>query len=82
MTISISEVKDLYSQYEQFKFSLTNAEDSLKKVIAAGTVIFNSATFAEAFPNTIAAYKTYLVNAQTAINNFVNNFPSEPQLDG
>jgi len=80
--LPISTVQSMMAEYNNYKNTLTNGLNALNAVIASGTIIYNDANFTSEFPNTIAAYKTYLLSVQTAINSFIAGFPVEPTLNG
>lgn len=82
MPISIAEIEQASKEYQDFKLAYTNAGASLSKVISTGTILFNDPNFLEIFPNTFPAFQTYLLNLQTAINNFIGALPVEPPLEG
>jgi hypothetical protein len=79
---TISQLQQIYNEYQNFKNSLGTAQASLQNVIAQGTVLYNDNVLATTFPNSITAYKAYLVSAQNAINSFIASFPAEPNLNG
>ena len=81
MSVSIGTMGILSAEYQAFQTSLTNAKASLAAVQAAGTIIYNDPNMATAFPTQWAAYQTFLLSANTAINTFVNGFPVQPPLN-
>lgn len=80
MTLSISQIGTVFSEYTSYKNSLSNGLASLNAVIAAGTVLYNDTKFSTQYPTNWAAYQTYLMSVQTAINSFIAAFPVEPPL--
>lgn len=82
MTNSIAQLQTIIAEYQNFKSAYNTAGSALNNVIASGTVLFNDANFAAEFPNSITAYKAYLVSLQTSINTFIGALPVEPPLSG
>jgi len=81
MTVSYTQMQTIIvPEKTAFDNSLANAKAALAAVIAAGTVLYGDTVFAAAFPNDMPGFKTYLLNAQSAINTFITNFPAEPTL--
>ncbi len=78
--LSIAQIQTASAEYQAYKNSLTNGLAALNAVIAAGTVLYNDATFATQFPVNWAAYQTYLLSCQTHINTLISSYPTEPTL--
>lgn len=82
MTISMTQVGTLSSEYANFLNSYSTAAAALSNVITVGTALHNDATLAAIFPATYVAYQNYLVSLQTAINTFIASLPVAPSLNG
>lgn len=82
MSVTISNLQTMAQEYQNFINAYNTANVALQNVISVGTVLYNDATFAALFPNSITAYKTYLVSLQTDINSFIAGIPAAPALSG
>lgn len=82
MTSSIAQLQTLIAEYQNFKNAYNTAGAALNNVITIGTVLFGDPNLAAEFPNSITAYKAYLVSLQTSINTFIGALPVEPPLNG
>lgn len=80
MAVPITSMGTLFTEYQNFINSLTNAKASLAAVQAAGTIMYNDATMAAAFPTQWAAFQAFLLSANSNINTFVSGFPAIPPL--
>lgn len=82
MTIAITDVVRMSQEYQAFNNAYLVTGQALQEVINTGTVLYNDASLAQQFPNSIAAYQAYLLSLQQAINTFIAGLPVEPQLNG
>lgn len=82
MSMTPGILQQMVSELNAFNGSLYSGQSALQNVITQGTILYNDANFAAAFPNSIAAYKTYLLAVQSAINTFEASFPAAPVLNG
>lgn len=80
MSLSITQIQTMNSEYLLYKNSLSNALSTLNAVVSSGTALFNDAKFASQFPTNWAAYQTYLTACGNAISSFIASFPTEPPL--
>ncbi len=79
---TVAQLQSVVQKYSDFKNSIQNGQTALQNVITVGTVLYTDAAFAAVFPNSVTAYKAYLLQVQSAINTFVSSFPAEPTLNG
>lgn len=82
MTIAITDVVRMSQEYQGFQNAYTVTGQALQEVINTGTVLYNDASLAQQFPNSIAAYQAYLLSLQTYINTFLGGLPQAPPLNG
>lgn len=81
-TLQISDIQRISAEYYNFKNAYDAAGSALSNVISIGTSLYNDAALVSLFPTSSQAYKTYLVNVQSAINTFIAGLPAEPPLSG
>ena len=82
MALTDSDVFQLDDDIRRLRASVNVGKNAINDAIKIGTAIYQNANLLTIFPSSSTAYKAWLLNAQTAINNFINTFPAEPPLSG
>lgn len=78
--VTMEDMLIIGAQRTSYFNSLIAGENSLNQVIDSGKSIYESPLYTDAFPQDIAAFRQYLINVQSTINNFISTFPVAPPL--
>jgi hypothetical protein len=81
MAVNIANVQEMVLEYQNFKNSLFNGAQSLQNVLTVGATLYQNPNFNTIYPTDWPVYRTYLLNLQTLINNFIASVPPEPALN-
>lgn len=79
---TMNDLQQLIVEYQSFQGAYNSASFALQNVIKTGSDLYADAKFTQLFPNSVAAYKAYLVSLQTAINTFLASLPVAPPING
>lgn len=80
--VSMTQNTILCNEYLNFKTAYTATGQAIQVVKDTGTILFSDPEFAQAYPNSVAAFQAYLIALNNCINTFLQSLPVEPIIDG